>query len=1114
MFLFGGAKMQSRQAPAISGLQIQSSAFGKAIPLCYGTNKLAPNLMWYGDFKSIAQNSSAGSGGKGGVGGGGGGKGGGGAVTYIYQTAVMMGACEGPIVGFGNVYVDKNVKTIAALGLTTFLGSYSQTAWGYLTTNHPSEALDYRGIASAASAAYQLGNSPQLPNHNFEIQAIYSDSIASHVDADPSLVIADYLSNTKHGVGFPSGKIGDLTSYQQYTIANGLWISPFYVQQSQASNHLDDIALNTNSEWVWSSGKLTLVPRGDQTITANGYTYTAPSAPSYDLTDDDFISLNKSAGTSSGSTNTDPVLCTRKRPADAFNTIKLEYLDRSNQYNPAIVEAKDQAAIDSFGLRADATRSAHLFCDATAARLSVQLQLQRQFVRNNYTFTLDQRYILLDPMDIVTLTDTKLGLNQQWVRIIEITENDDYTLTFIAEEYLSGTGSAAIYSFAQGSGFNADYNESPGDANTPIIFEPPVQIADLDLEIWLALSGGSLWGGCDVYISSDNSTYRLIGRQTGPARMGQLTATLGDFGSANPDTGNQLKVDLTESLGELLSGTTMDAQQLHTLCYVDGEILSYATATLTASNKYTLTYMYRGAYATPISSHANGSNFARLDDGIFVIPYDKSRIGQTLYIKLLSFNIYGGGEQSLADVQPNTYVIVGPPVPTQVQNFAVAQQGNVVVFTWDDLLPNDVGLKGYDIAYAPVGTTEWDAFTLLTEAARATEMTNAAVPPGSWTFAIRAHDIADQLGPMTTFDLVVVNQNDDILDAEEDPEWLGNREYQAGSLIQHYNGTLIPRAFDLANEWGPIGTPDTPGLDQTAGGTFAATTYYVKQTLVDIDGSETNASVESNFAVDLDNLLVVLAAQPTVFDFSSNIQGWNVYVGTVSGILYKQNAVVIPDGTDWTQPTSGLITSGSTPPTRDLTGWETFDIFVPYPLQDSPFQYESLTYDTGIDDEVRVFMTYQTAPGPGNTGTAFKFQTQIATWLTAGVEPAPVDWTIGLVTMRYIIGSFLYYVGDQTGIDALDINPGNTQFIKRFQIVVDKAPEIEQASSVTVAPGGSTITFPQAYHTPPFVQATVVGATSLKVTVASITATNFIAHVWNDSGSDVGGVINWSATGE
>src|SRR6185312_9711608 len=158
---------------------------------------------------------------------------------------------------------------------------------------------------------------------------------------------------------------------------------------------------------------------------------------------------------------------TRQRPADALNDIRLEFLDRGNQYNAGVVEASDQAAIDLYGLRTERPQQAHLFADLGAAHQAAQLRLQRQAVRNKYQFTLDQRYILLDPMDIVTLTDTRLGLDRQWVRITEITENDDGTLQFVAEDYLAGTGSAATYSFASGAGYSADYNADPGDALAP-----------------------------------------------------------------------------------------------------------------------------------------------------------------------------------------------------------------------------------------------------------------------------------------------------------------------------------------------------------------------------------------------------------------------------------------------------------------------------------------------------------------------------------------------------------------------------------------------------------------------------------------------------------------------
>jgi hypothetical protein len=64
-----GRKSQKSQPTVASGLQLQSSMYGSPIPIVYGATRIAPNLMWYGDFLPIAHQSASGSGGKGGVGG-------------------------------------------------------------------------------------------------------------------------------------------------------------------------------------------------------------------------------------------------------------------------------------------------------------------------------------------------------------------------------------------------------------------------------------------------------------------------------------------------------------------------------------------------------------------------------------------------------------------------------------------------------------------------------------------------------------------------------------------------------------------------------------------------------------------------------------------------------------------------------------------------------------------------------------------------------------------------------------------------------------------------------------------------------------------------------------
>src|SRR5579872_1712867 len=788
---FSPAKTQAKQHPAVSGLQIQTSAYGKVIPIVYGTTRLAPNLIWYGDFQAIAHQSSPPSSGKGGVAGGSGGKGGGGATTYTYTAAVMLGLCEGPIEGLGQAWASKEVTTPAALGLSIFTGALGQAPWGYLSTNHPSEALGYSGTAYAAAAPYTLDGQGQLPNNNFEVAGFYANSVAGASDADPSLVVADLLTNPRTGAGFPAARLGDFSTYQSYALAAGLLISPAYTEAASAATLLDDIATYTNSAFVWSSGALTLVPYGDAAISGNGKSYTPPAAPLYDLADDDFLP-NANASGASASLNDDPVLVTRKRPSDALNDIKVEYLDRANQYNTAIVEASDQAMIDVYGLRFDQTRQAHLFANAAAARLSAQLLLQRQAIRNTYQFTLDQRYILLDPMDIVTLTDARLGLSRQWVRITEITENDDGTLLVAAEDYLAGTGAAASYGFQQGAGYSVNYNADPGNAVAPIVFEAPVQIAQSGLEVWLATAGGANWGGCDVYVSSDGSTYKLAGRKHGPSRMGVLATAFP--AAADPDTVDTLAVDLSESGGALLSGTQQDADLARTLCWVDGEFVAYETATLTGASQYALgTYIRRGLYGSTIAAHAAGAGFVRLDDAIFSLSYDKSQIGATVHIKLVSFNLYGGGLQQLASVADYTHIIAGPPPPANVTGFSAQQTGGAVVFKWNEVA--DFALKGYDILYGPQGGSIASA-TFLTESARGTELTNAAVPPGTWTFYIRARDVADQFSPLpTTVDLVVTNPNPIILDEQAAPFWSGT----LSGFVPHWTGVLVPDSTALAS---------------------------------------------------------------------------------------------------------------------------------------------------------------------------------------------------------------------------------------------------------------------------------------------------------------------------
>jgi hypothetical protein len=266
-----------------------------------------------------------------------------------------------------------------------------------------------------------------------------------------------------------------------------------------------------------------------------------------------------------------------------------------------------------------------------------------------------------------------------------------------------GVGSATPYPKQATAGSALDPFVLPGDTNAPIIFEPPPGLTGGDNEVWLLATGGPNWGGCQIWVSSDGNTYAFGGTAYRGGRQGVLTAGLA--ASADPDTTDTLAVDLTESEGQLLSGTMADADNLVTLCYCDGELVAYETATLTAACKYDLTYLRRGAYGTPITAHASGAQFGRLgpnDPAVFRYAYPASFIGQTMYVKLPAFNFFGQELQSLAAVSAYGYALAGVGT-NPLSNPIVAGLAAGTGEDWGTIGTSLIGSADLGVATAPVG---------------------------------------------------------------------------------------------------------------------------------------------------------------------------------------------------------------------------------------------------------------------------------------------------------------------------------------------------------------------------------------------------------------------------
>ena len=376
-------------------------------------------------------------------------------------------------------------------------------------------------------------------------------------------------------------------------------------------------------------------------------------------------------------------------PAADFSADELIYLPRNLRshrlYGMSPVEARDQSQIEIFGPRVGSTIEANEICDEfVIGPLIAQTILQRElYVRTKFTFKLSWEYCLLDPMDIVTITDANLGLDNYSARVIQIEEDDKGLLAITCEELVAGVSNPAFYASASSSGFQPNQGVPAVPINPPLIVQPPTSLTGGLDQIWIGASGingggGSQWGGANVYVSIDNVTYSQVAVLTAPLRQGFLTAALP--AAAGWDSVDTLAVNLAESGGTLAGTSQAAAQQGATLSVVDSEFLAYETATLVSGYAYNLTGLARGQGGSAATAHSSGASFARVDGAVIRYTLPGNFAGLTLYFKFQSFNVFGGGAEDLSTVAVYSFlptVAAADPIFAQLQTGFALDLGQV-----------------------------------------------------------------------------------------------------------------------------------------------------------------------------------------------------------------------------------------------------------------------------------------------------------------------------------------------------------------------------------------------------------------------------------------------------
>lgn len=154
-------------------------------------------------------------------------------------------------------------------------------------------------------------------------------------------------------------------------------------------------------------------------------------------------------------------------------------------------------------------------------------------------------------------------------------------------------------------------------------------------------------------------------------------------------------------------------------------------------------------------------------------------------------------------------------------------------------------------------------------------------------------------------------------------EW--RQDLSTPGLLQIYP------APDNNNQYQPV--PQTPYCITTSGGALATRTYYVTLTFVDSLGNEGAPSGrEALVTIPANKLLIV---NSPVLPYNITTQGvtynqYNVYASTQTGTETLQNTSPIAYGTNWTEPTSGLTTTGHTATNNNLTQMDGYIIAFRY----------------------------------------------------------------------------------------------------------------------------------------------------------------------------------------
>lgn len=577
------------EGPRLEDRRVISSAYGEPIPLLYGPdNRISGNMIWSTEL--IETENEEESGGKGG--------GTSSSTSYTYSVSYDVAISGRPGRQIRRIWMNgKLVFDIANADGSPPLPAYDAVNgilytkamgthavfdelhfWPGTTTQIPDpmiEAIEgvgnvpaYRGIVHVSFKNLQLADfGNRIPNTEFELEA------------DTEIALSQVIHDITGRSGVENVSVAGLNQLVSgYAIARG----------SNGSGALAPLALAYHFDLAEQHGQVRMVKR------ARGMKATIPI---------DHMGTHEASAAP-----IDPIRYESASFVDLPKQVNVAFSDKSLDY-----QTNTQRAIRREGNAENIETNAFpltLTADE-GRRIADRLLWSPWAARKSAKFRVSDRWVRRDPGDIIGIPVADQVVPYKLLRmsrgdngVIEAeVQRDDPELYNSTAEGTAGTLPENIVRF-------------PGVTRLILIDSPILRDLDDNSGFYWAVTAPSTgWRGADVLRSIDGgTTYGAMSRVALRTIIGDVATALPSGPTAYWDRGNSLIVVLAyenhtlESRDESLVLNGANAFWLGDPDGQNGEIVQFATATLTAPNTYELSDLLRGRLGTEANVGTHGAN--------------------------------------------------------------------------------------------------------------------------------------------------------------------------------------------------------------------------------------------------------------------------------------------------------------------------------------------------------------------------------------------------------------------------------------------------------------------------------------------------------------------------